>query len=48
MQVRYVKEKSANSAKWWHFVAPVNIFLVEEQAMSLLSLIQKDDLLNQL
>lgn len=26
MQLRYVKEKSANSAKWWHFVASVNIF----------------------
>lgn len=26
MQLRYVKEKSANSVKWWHFVAPVNIF----------------------
>lgn len=26
MQLRYIKEQSANSAKVWHFVAPVNIF----------------------
>lgn len=26
MQLRYVKEQSANSAKLWRFVVPVNIF----------------------
>lgn len=30
MQLRCAKEQSANSAKGWHFVAPVNI-LVEKQ-----------------
>ena len=26
MQLRYIIEQSVNSAKLWHFVAPVNIF----------------------
>lgn len=26
MQLRYVKEQSANSVKLWYFIAPVNIF----------------------
>lgn len=26
MQLRYVKEQSANSANLWYFGAPVNIF----------------------